>query len=196
MARARLTEVTNDLISDDGAVLWSLVRGEQLEFPVSLTFIENASDGYEYEAVVVEAKNAVDQTEPPTEVQPVSPSKTALNVRVLTDRGAWDALQAYNAEEIVSFGGLHYKLAEGAGRVSATEPDEDPLWEEHVPNKVYVQFPSTLASDWAQDPEVGVPVYGFFELRVTEPADAVYQRTWKPVRGMVEVLFSPTEVVP
>jgi len=32
-------------------------------------------------------------------------------------------------------------------------------------------------------------------LRVTE-SFGVYPRTWKPVRGMVELLFSPTHEVP
>jgi hypothetical protein len=129
-------------------------------------------------------------------VQPVTPAKTTLTVRVLTDRGTWDPLQAYNIEEIVWYQGVCYKLTSGTARVSAILPPADSYWVEWTPNKVYVQFPSTLASDWAQDAEVGVPVYGFFEMRVTEPVDAVYQRTWKPIRGMVEVLFSPTEAVP
>ena len=40
MARSRLTNTSQDLISDGGAVVWSFVKGEQLEFPITLNFIE------------------------------------------------------------------------------------------------------------------------------------------------------------
>jgi hypothetical protein len=61
---------------------------------------------------------------------------------------------------------------------------------------VYIQFPDDLAGGWAVQPGVNFNTYGFFELRVTEPLDAILTHTWKPVRGMVEMLFSPTEAVP
>jgi len=35
MARSRLTDPTLDLVTDAGAVLWSMVKGEQLEFPIT-----------------------------------------------------------------------------------------------------------------------------------------------------------------
>ena len=41
MARSQLTEISEDLNTDSGSVLWSLVRGEQLEFPITMNFIEN-----------------------------------------------------------------------------------------------------------------------------------------------------------
>ena len=56
MARASLVRPTIDLTSDDGSILWSIVRGEQLEQTVDLAFLTNAY-GYEYEAVVVEGAN-------------------------------------------------------------------------------------------------------------------------------------------
>ena len=39
MARAKLNEITEELISDSGAVLWSFVRGEQLEYPIVLNLL-------------------------------------------------------------------------------------------------------------------------------------------------------------
>ncbi len=59
-------------------------------------------------------------------------------------------------------------------------------------SRVYLQFPKNLAANWTVAPSVNYPVYGFFEMRVTEPVDSVFRRTWKPIRGMVEILFSPT----
>ena len=194
MARSRLTEPTDDLIQDSGAVLWSFVRGEQLEFPVILPFINDVTAGYEYEAVVVEAKNVINQEEKPTEIE-TDGAQTTLVIRLPVKRGTWDPAQAYNREEVVLFNNKYYKLLSGIARVNSLLPSVDSAWQETQLNKLYLQFPKTLASDWNIEPTVGHPVYGFFELRVTEGADAIYQRTWKPVRGMVEVLFSPTEYV-
>ena len=56
MARSRLTETTDDLVTDSGAVLWSFVKGEQLEFPITLNFVENVTAGYAYEAVVGDSR--------------------------------------------------------------------------------------------------------------------------------------------
>ena len=204
MARSRILKPdTNDLISDTGNVLFSLVKGEQLEFPVTLNFITDVTNNYGFEAVIVEAANNGTQTgllvgkeyDRPTAIQPAG-VQDALVVRVPVNRGTWQDTQAYNREEIVKYGDVYYKLLEGAARVSSITPDQDPLWSVTLLNKIYVQFPSTLASGYALQPSVKSPVYGFFELRVTEPTDSIYSRTWKPIRGMVEFLFSPTDIVP
>jgi hypothetical protein len=191
MARSRLLDPANDLITDGGDVLWSFVRGEQLEFPITLNFVENVMAGYTYEAVVVEADNIPEQTTTPTTVRDGGVTNL-LVVRVPTNRGNWDAAQAYNKEEVVYYGSKYYKLVSGVARTNTTTPDLDTGWLETTLSKVYLQFPKTLGSTWAQVPTVTTPVYGFFELRVTEPQDNIFRRTWKPIRGMVEILFSPT----
>lgn len=198
MSRARLTQTPVDLVTDSGAVLLSLVKGEQLEFPISLNFIADAtnkeSNNYTYEAVVVEAKNVIGQSSAPIDIMP-SGVNTTLVVRTAEYLGTWNEFAAYNKEEVVLYNDKYYKLLGGAGRMYPTVPPLDPLWELTTLNTVYIQFPSTLASTWSVQAAVGKPVYGFLELRVTEPADPVFTRTWKPIRGMVEVLFSPTDVV-
>ena len=191
MARSNLTNPVNDLVTDSGAVLWSFVQGEQLEFPVTMNFVEDVTAGYTYEAVVVEADNVPLQEEPPVTVK-IGGASVLLNVRVPVNRGNWDAPQAYNREEVVKYDGKYYKLTKGVARVSALTPDLDPVWEEANMSRVYLQFPKNLINTWSTEPSVKSPVYGFFELRVTEPVDGVFRRTWKPVRGMVEILFSPT----
>jgi hypothetical protein len=196
MARSRLTDTSLDLVTDAGAVLWSMILGEQLEFPITLNFIADASvkssNNYAYEAVVVEAKNISGQTDKPTLIQP-SGITTRLFVRLPVFLGTWSATQAYNKEEVVLYNGLYYKLSKGLARVSAITPDVDSTWTATVLNKIYVQFPSSLGASWAVKPLADSASYGFFELRVTEPTDAVFTRTFKPVRGMVELLFSPTD---
>lgn len=195
MARSRLTSPKNDLINDGGAVLWSFVKGEQLEFPVTINFIADATLGYTYEAVVIEADNVLGQISPPTTVKPGG-VQTVLPVRVPELVGVWSATAAYTQAEVVSYNNKYYELTSGIARVSAVTPDLDPLWTETALNKVYIQFPSTLGATWGVQPQISVPSYGFFELRITEPANPVFRKTWKPVRGMVEILFSPTDVVP
>lgn len=195
MARSKLINPSDDLVSDSGAVLWSFIKGEQLEFPITMNFIENATAGYTYEAVVVEADNVAKQTDTPINIK-TNGHQTVLNVRVPVYRGTWNGTQAYNREEIVFYNGMYYKLLAGIARtVQDITPAADPSWEETTLNRVYLQFPASLGSNWAVQPEVGFPMYGFFELRVTEPSDAIFRRTWKPVRGMVEILFSPTDIV-
>jgi hypothetical protein len=197
MARSRLTNTTQDLIADGGAVLWSFVKGEQLEFAVSLNFVEDASvkpsNNYVYEAVVVEANNVLGQSERPVAIRPEG-EQTRLFVRLPIYLGTWQSIQAYNKEEVVSYSGKYYKLLQGSGRVNSTVPTNDPFWVETNLNTIYLQFPAQLASTWSVQPVVDSPVYGFFELRVTEPTDPIFTRTFKPVRGMVEVLFSPTDI--
>ena len=191
MARSRLLDPTNDIITDSGDILFSFVKGEQLEFPITLNFVEDVTIGYTYEAVVVEGDNSESQLIRPVNVK-FNGVTTLLNVRVPTNRGNWDAAQAYSREEVVLYNGKYYKLLAGVAVTNATTPILSTNWLETTLNKVYLQFPKTLASTWLQQATVSTPVYGFFELRVTEPQDTIFIRTWKPVRGMVEILFSPT----
>lgn len=191
MARSRLLDPTNDIITDSGDILFSFVKGEQLEFPITLNFVEDVTIGYTYEAVVVEGDNSESQLIRPVNVK-YNGITTLLNVRVPTNRGTWDAAQAYSREEVVLYNAKYYKLLAGVAVTNSLTPLVSTNWLETTLNKVYLQFPKTLASTWLQQATVSTPVYGFFELRVTEPQDNIFIRTWKPVRGMVEILFSPT----
>jgi hypothetical protein len=200
MARARITDTTTDLQTDSGSVLWSIVQGEQLEFPISLNFLTNAyGGGYTFEAVVIEAANLGTLDEDgleqiPTTVQPAGVEDT-LVVRVPVELGVWNAATAYTREQVVTYGSGTYKRSNGTAIVDGTAPDVSPDWDSYNPNQVFIQFAKTLSLNWAVQPLPGIPVHGFFELRVTEPSSVVYPRTWKPMRGMIEFLFSPTEVV-
>lgn len=196
MARERINTRSNDLISDSGAVLWSIIKGEQLEFPIVVDFlVDTTVAGYVFEAVIVEGANVAAQEDPPV-TRKTGGVETTLTVRVPTFEGNWSAVEAYDMEDVVLYGGIYYKLLNGAAYVNTATPDEDEQWEVTTLNTIYVQFPSSVASTWEIAPIVDSPVYGFFELRITEPFNPIYQRTWKPVRGMVEVLFSPTDIVP
>jgi len=192
MARSKLTAAGDDLVTDGGNVLFSFVQGEQLEHPVTLNFLDDPTL-YTYEAVIVESLNAVQQTEPPVSIRP-SGVQSTLTVRIPVNRGDWLSVTAYNAGEIVRYNSVYYVLLQGTAYTNTTPPSSDTKWQATVRNKIYIQFPSTMGTGWAVQPDISYSVYGFFELRVSENV-GVFPRTWKPVRGLVELLFSPTELV-
>lgn len=199
MARSYLTAPGDDLVTDSGTVIWSLIRGEQLEFPVTLNFIEDVTainpatqlPMYIFEAKLVEAQNVANQTTVPTSIMPV-PAITDIVVRVPENRGTWESIQVYNKEDVVYYNSKHYKYLGGPPTTGEDPPNINPEWEETSLSIVYLQFPKTLGSNWTVQAGINYSVYGYFELRVTEAYDFLYPRTWKPVRGMVQMMYSPT----
>ena len=211
MARSRLIDPINDLISDGGAILWSFVQGEQLEFPLTLGFIENilitdaiiadSTKGYTLEAKVIEANNQSGQTEKPSAIK-AGGITTNISIRVPYYAGIWGSSTVYLREDVVLYSGVYYKcLVAGNSSVNGTPSTTNTNWQVTLPNKVYIQYPNELANDWVTKSVLTATtsIYGFFELRVTEPSSAgsyslgpAFVRTWKPVRGMVEILYSPT----
>jgi hypothetical protein len=194
MARSKIGKPTNDLMSDSGSVLWSFVKGEQLEYPVTLDFIERADAGYSFEAVVVEGAASFDDDDVLSVQLASNGAQTILAVDVPIDRGVWDPINTYNQRDIAEHEGIYYKKL--YDWFSIDVPPNDPSWEVTTPNIIYVRFPSTLGNNWTEQPTPTAHAYAFFELRVTEPGSVTFARTWKPVRGLVEVQFSPTDLVP
>jgi len=56
MARSKITSSSQDIISDDGAVLISVVQGEQIQLNLTLNWLINV-DGYTILSKVVEGAN-------------------------------------------------------------------------------------------------------------------------------------------
>lgn len=65
-------------------------------------------------------------------------------------------------------------------------------------------IPWNLIAGYSPQPLPDKPVYAFFELEIGEPGTgdttdpvgdtaAVDKQVWKPLRGLVEILYSPTE---
>lgn len=193
MARSQINEIKTDLLSDPGSVLFSFVLGEQLQYPLDIDFISTTA-GYTFEAVVIEADNQVGQESAPT-THKTGGVQVTLPILIPPNMGTWSSATAYNEYDIAFYDTKWYRLKYGAGYTSALTPDVDTThWEESVANRIYVRFPKTLGSTWTVTPTVTSEVFGFFELRVTEAAGA-FPLTWKPVRGMVELSFSPTDLV-
>jgi len=77
MARSKITSSSQDLISDDGAVLVSVVQGEQVHLNLTLNWLTNISD-YTLVCKVVEGLNDGAGTNP-TEVA-LSPAITTIDL--------------------------------------------------------------------------------------------------------------------
>lgn len=194
MARSKYNDTSSDLITDGGGVLWSFIKGEQLEFPVTLNFITDASLNYTFEAVLLEALNVTGQTEAPLTIKP-NGVQTGLPVIHPNTPTNWVSTNTYSYDDVVLYNGLYYKflLISGNETPSATSTK----WLNINLNDISIRFPSTISNGWEKSPTVDSPVYGFFELRVTEPVNpSNFVRTWKPIRGTVEILYSLTDLVP
>ena len=62
-------------------------------------------------------------------------------------------------------------------------------------NTFKIVIPEDLIALWATQPTPEVPTYGWIGLEVADSASGNSQQIWKPMRGLVEVLFSPSEEV-
>lgn len=194
MSRTAITSTSQNVGVDNGGTLFSFVLGEQLTFAVTLSFLTSLN-GYTTEAVVMEALNVADDPSIPKAVRP-NGVNTTLAVYIPPERGNWGAGGSYSKDDVVYYNNKYYKLKSGTNRISSTTPDVDTLyWEEYTPNKIFLRFPMTMGSTWAVKPTPETPVHGYFELRVTEPSGTPFPQTWKPLRGVVELLFSPTDLV-
>jgi hypothetical protein len=185
------TTATTSLVTDTSSVLWSITQGEQLEFNVTISFITDL-EGYIFEAVVIEADNTSSYKLRPLTVQ-TNGKKLRLETRL---HDTWSPNRLYAAGELIRNGSVVYeRLVSG---VSLTAPNVDTTnWAintKRSASEVFIRFPESLSQNWIEKPTVSKNVYGFFELRVTEPV-LVFPRTWKPIRGMIEIAFSPTVLV-
>jgi len=146
MARTKITSTSKDLISDDGNVLISLVKGEQVRTLITVGWVANLT-GYTIVAKIVEAANVGDEAVPFAE----------------------DATVTVTTLPIID-----------------TTPSD---------NQFEIVFPATLVDSWDIQPTPDKPVYGYIGLEISDTGVGNLQQVWKPMRGLVEVRYSPTETV-
>jgi hypothetical protein len=194
MARSKLTSVSNDLIGDGGNVLWSLVQGEQLELEADLALLGGSpAQNFVYECEYIEADGA--------DVA-IGGAQGVLNVRYLNHRGDWDVLTEYSRGDCCEYSGKGY-MRVGSRGAGGQPPDISGEWKEASVNLIFIQFLSSFSTDFQTQPTVDTPASAFFELRVSEQMTSVeapntnglIPRAWKPIRGRIEILYSPTLVV-
>jgi len=68
--------------------------------------------------------------------------------------------------------------------------DSDP-----TDNNFQIVIPENLVDSWVTQPEPTKPAYGWIGLEVRDSGVGSAQQIWKPMRGLVEVLYSPSEAV-
>jgi hypothetical protein len=197
MARDKINSGATDVTEGASSVLVSLVQGEQLELPVILDIFPIATNAYTFLCKTIEADN--DGTGNIPTAMKASPVKLQLQVRIPNNGVAptdYVANTSYPKEAVVKYANLYYRQATNNNYTIPVgyNPSTDPNWIEHDPKTVYIQFPSGLSTGYLPQPSVVAPVYCFMELEVTDVNTSIYIRTWKPVRGMVQILFSPTEI--
>jgi hypothetical protein len=144
MARSRITSSTKDLLSDDGAVLFSIVNGEQLQYKVTLNWITSMA-GFAKQCKIVEALN-------------------------LGDGGIPEMPRPNGVVTSLSF--------------IDTNPND---------NIFHIVFPETLISGWTVKPTPTKSVYGYIDLEIVDTGSGINKQVWKPLRGLIEILYSPTE---
>jgi len=192
MARSLITSTDEDLQSDSGGVLFSIVQGEQLEFPVTINFIQNVSLYYTFECVIMEGNNMYDSPEKPSIAKPGGIANT-LTVFVPPWRGVYVADALYSRDDLVSHDSIIYIAMSGYLTLQSI-PGTDTSWTVYMPNVVYVRFDKSLSTTWSVQPTAGANVYGFIELSVKEPFGSRFERVWKPLRGMISFAYSPTQL--
>ena len=62
-------------------------------------------------------------------------------------------------------------------------------------NQFKLVLPQTLSFDWAVQPTPDKPTYGFMDIEVRDTGVGDLQQVWKPVRGLIEMRYSPNEQV-
>lgn len=159
MARAKISAATNSLTDDNGAVLISVAKGEQLHLEITLSWLINLT-GYNIHANIVEAVNDGEGT------RPIS----------------------------VKTGGTRRLLTSANGYIRDVDDGD---------NKFKLVIPYDLNSGAVPQPTPEAPIYFYIDLEVGEPgtgdsapigdAAPAAAQIWKPIRGLIELMYSPTE---
>lgn len=72
--------------------------------------------------------------------------------------------------------------------------DTLPIIDEFVDDSEFdIVFPQTLSTGYATQPTANSPVYGFVELEIADSGTGNAQQIYKPLRGLVQIRYSPTE---
>jgi len=66
--------------------------------------------------------------------------------------------------------------------------DSDP-----TDNNFKIVIPEALVDNWTTQPRPDKPSFGWIGLEVRDSGTGSNQQIWKPMRGLVEVLYSPSE---
>jgi len=152
--RSRISSRSKDLVRDNGAILLSVIDGEQVHLEVTLNWLVNLT-GYQMIPKIVEA------------------DMTGIDTRVSQEN---------------PYGEVPTQVLAG-GRVVQCATIDD----ESSDNKFKIVIPENLTDGFVTLPKPDVPVYAWFGLEVRDSGAGANQQVWKPMRGLLEILYSPSE---
>jgi hypothetical protein len=171
MARSSITSKSKDLISDDGSILVSMIKGEQTQIAVTLNWVTNLS-GYIITPKVIEGDNSL-AGNIPTQIHQTNP-----NIRLL--------------DVLYTTGG---SLALDTNASTSGSANQSNTFTLVFPENLITQGGSgTNDGNYNVQPDVNKPVYGFLGVEIKDTGVGALQQIYKPFRGLVEIKFSPTEV--
>jgi len=160
MPRSRINSRSKDLVKDNGAILLSVVQGEQVHLSVNLSWITNLS-GFTLTPKIVEA------------------DMSGLDTRPVDPTG--EDITRDQLPETVLVGGQVTTCAV----LDADTTD----------NSFRIVIPEDLCDNYVTQPTPQAPVYAWFGLEVADSGVGANQQIWKPMRGLVEILYSPSGAV-
>jgi hypothetical protein len=96
------------------------------------------------------------------------------------------------------------KVAEGdniqdSGIIPSTARDAPvittlPILDTTLTDNIFdIVIPQDLINTWDTYPSPDKPIYGFIDLEIADTGTGDNQQIWKPLRGVVEIRYSPTE---
>jgi hypothetical protein len=60
-------------------------------------------------------------------------------------------------------------------------------------NTFKIVIPENLSASYTTQPQPEAPAYGYLGLELRDTGTGSAQQIWKPMRGLVEILYSPSE---
>lgn len=152
MARKRINSKSKDLIKGQGAVLVSVIDGEQTRISLTAGWLTTLA-GYTITAKIVEA-----------------------------DTSSLDHFAVDKDDRL--------PLTPQAGGQVVTVPVIDTDVNDNV---FEIVIPDELTAGFTTQPLPEKPAYGWIGVEIADTGVGDLQQKWKPFRGLVEILYSPSE---
>ena len=88
---------------------------------------------------------------------------------------------------------------DGAGTIPTTEATTPVITtltiidSDVTDNTFKIVIPDDLIDTWSTQPSPDTPVFGYLGVEIADAGVGDAQQIWKPMRGLIEILYSPTE---
>ena len=181
MARSRITQRGVDITRDNGAILQSLIAGEQIRTEVTLRFftslhgatirarLKEADNTNLADGSLIEYSNGVPSAYP----NQVKAGGQERNLSICYQYGPGEDSDRVAVPDSNGFITIHYP----------THPD-------YTNNKFQIIWDDQITTLFDPQPLPDRPVYAFFGLEVRDTGEGEKQQIYKPMRGLIELRYS------